>query len=387
MAITVITPATGTNSGMYRSNAAYNQITDEDFADQIDRIAPAATPFLTFCRTEVRLKSLDRAWNVDDYPSPKGALGRADNEAAPASGSAVSRDWSANIRKMGNVAQGFSETWRLGWQADVPKIMGVADIGAYARAGAYELLKQHMETAFCSKDQVAVYDQGSGLGALCAGYRKLTDYYNRYTYASNYAIGKPTDRHYAPVAACSTAALTATHNRAMWKTVSKALRTAAKQNGDWVLLASLGLRQAVTDLVDPTTTTTSAASAMTTTQIRVILAGEQDNVLGGSVDVIRTDFGRFMVATSDYIGDTVVDAADAAIANTNTYATARALCTYYNLDNAGLILKKGNTFKTWAKMPYTTQLGADGGGDAFDSKCLATWGIDNPCKAGWLYFS
>jgi hypothetical protein len=387
MAITVITPATGTVNGLYRSNAVYNQITDEDFADQLDRVQPAQTPFLTFCRNEVKLKSMDRAWNVDSFPDPKGAVGRADNETAPASSSALSRDWSANIRKMGNIAQGFSETWRLGWQADVPKIAGVTDIAARARESAYQMLKQHMEVAFCSFDQVAVYDQGSGLGAVCAGYRKLTDNANKYASPSAYAIGKATDLHYAPTAACSTAALTATHNRAMWKSVSKALRTAAKQSGDWTLIASLGLRQAVTDLTDATTAQPGNASAIAATQIRVVLAGEQDSILGASVDVIRTDFGRIMVTDSDYIGTTTTDSTGGALTAVNTAATARALATSQNMGNAGIIVKRGNTFKTWAKMPYTQQLGADGGGDAFDSKCLATWGIDNPVKAGWLYFT
>jgi len=387
MAITVVTPATGSVNGMYRSNAAYNQITDEDFANQIDRVNPAQTPFLSYCRNEVKLASVDRAWNVDSFPDPKGAVGRADNEGAPASSSALSRDWTNNIRKMGNVAQGFSETWRLGWQSDVPKIAGVADISARAKSSAYEMLKQHMEVAFCSKDQVAVYDQGSGLGAVCAGYRKLTDNANKYAAASAYAIGKPTDLHYAPTAACSTAAMSATHNRAMWKTVAKALRVAAKTNGDWTLIASLGLRQAVTDLTDPTTAQPGNASAMASTQVRVILAGEQDNVLGASVDVIRTDFGRILVTTSDYIGTTTTDSTGGALANVNTAASARVLATYINADNAGIILKKGNVFKTYAKMPYTEELGRDGGGQAMDSKALATWGIDNPSLAGWLYFT
>jgi hypothetical protein len=386
MAITVVTPATGTNNGLYRSNSVYNQITDEDFANQIDRIDPAETPFLSLCRTEVKLNSVDRSWNVDSFPSPKGAVGRADNETAPASSSALSRDWSANIRKMGNVAQGFSETWRLGWQSDVPKIAGVADIAARARESAYTMLKQHMEVAFTSFDQVAVYDQGSGLGAVCAGYRKLTDDANKYASPSAYAIGKPTDLHAAPTGACSSAAMSSTHTRALWKTVSKALRTAAKQNGDWTLIASLGLRQAVTDLTDPVTAS-SAVSAMAATQIRVVLAGEQDTILGSSVDVIRTDFGRILVTTSDYIGTTTTDSTGGALTAVNTAATARALATSQNMANAGIIVKRGNVFKTYAKMPYTTQLGADGGGDAFDSKCLATWGIDNPIKAGWLYFS
>jgi len=390
MAITVVTPATGSNQGLYQSNAVLNNITDEDFADQIDRVKPAQTPFLSLCRSEVKLRSVDRTWNVDSWPSPKGAVGRADNEDAPASSASGSRDWTANIRKMGNVAQGFSETFSHGWQADVPKIQGVPDLFAYEKAGAYEMLKQHMEVAFCSKDQVAAYDAGSGLGALCAGYRKLVDNANAYSAPSAYAIGKPTDLHYAPTAACSTAAMSSTHTRAMWKTVSKALRTACKANGDWTLLCMTGLRQAISDLTEPTGTTASATGGALnaySTQIRVVLAGEQDNILGGSVDVIRTDFGRFMVAQSDYIGTTTTNSTGGAVAAYLTAATARATVAFVANANAGIIIKRGNVFKTWAKMPYTEQMGKTGGGDRYDAKCLATWGIDNPERSGFLYFS
>lgn len=363
--------------------ARSKDITHEDFVDKLDRIAPAATPMMSMARNEVKLKAVDRAWNVDSYPGPKGAVGRADNEAAPASGDAGSRDWSANVRKMGNIAQGFSETWRRGWIADVPQIAGVSDIDSYAKAGAYELLKQHAEVAMSSFDQVAVYDQGPKLGAVMAGYRKLTDDANKYAAASVYAIGKPTDIHAAPTGACLTGALTAVHNRAMWKSVALALRTAAKQNGDWMLVAGLSLRQAVTDLTDSASATTAAGGAAAT-QVRVLLRNESDNTLGATVDVIQTDFGRIMVTTSDYIGTTTTDVTGGALSAVNTASAHRVLASFVSSLKSGLIIKKGNTFKTWAKTPYSEKLGADGAGDSYDAKCLLTMGVDNPIKAGWL---
>jgi Family of unknown function (DUF5309) len=372
--------------------ARSKDITHEDFADAIDRINPAAYPMTSLCQSEVKLKAVDRTWNVDSYPTPKGAIGRGDNETAPASGSAQSRDWSSNIRKMGNVAQGFSETYRVGWIAgQVPQIAGVSDIEAYAKAGAYEMLKQHMECAFLSFDQVAVYDQGPGLGAVGAGYRKLTDNANAYSAASAYAIGKPTDIHYAPTGACITGALTSVHNRAMWKSVALALRTAAKRKTDWMLIAGLTLRQAITDLTVPTTQTTSAtagALGQAADQVRVYLRNEDDNVLGATVDVIQTDFGRIMVTDSDYIGTTTTDSSGNALSAVNsasgTGAGARGNAAFVNNPKAGVLIKKGNLFKTWGIMPYTEKLGIDGSGDAYDAKCLAMLGIRNPILAGWL---
>jgi Family of unknown function (DUF5309) len=365
--------------------ARSKDITHEDFVDAIDRINPAATPLMSLATNEVKLKAVDRTWNVDSYPGVKGALGRADNEAAPASGSANSRDWAGNIRKVGNIAQAFSETWRAGWIAErVPQVAGVSDLVSYAKAGAYEMLKQHEEAAMCSFDQVAVYDQGSGLGAVMAGYRKLTDDANKYAAASAYAIGKASDIHFAPTGACLTGVLTAVHSRAMWKNVSLALRVAAKQSGDWMLIAGLSLRQAVTDLTIPSQVNGTGTSGITSDQVRVLLRNESDSVLGATVDTIQTDFGRIMVTESDYIGTTTTDVTGGALSAVNTLTAHRSQASYVASLKSGIIVKKGNVFKTWGVVPFTEQLGVDGGGDAFDAKCLMTFGLNNPIKAGWL---
>jgi hypothetical protein len=378
--------------------ARSKDITHEDFADAIDRINPAAYPMTSLAQSEVKLKAIDRTWNVDSYPVPKGAVGRADNEPAPASGSSQSRDWSSNIRKMGNVGQAFSETYRVGWIAgQVPQIAGVANTESYAKAGAYEMLKQHMECAFLSMDQIAVYDQGPGLGAVGAGYRKLVDAGNAYSAASAYAIGKPTDIHSAPSGACLTGAMSSVHNRAMWKSVAFALRVAAKQKTDWMLIAGLSLRQAVTDLTVPTTTnlvpngTGITGVSMAADQIRVLSRNETDSVLGASVDVIQTDFGRIMVTDVDYIGTTTTDSAGGALSAVNsasgTGAGARGLASFVANYKAGVLIKKGNLFKTWGIMPYSEKLGVDGSGDAYDAKCLAMLGVRNPILGGFLNFT
>jgi len=369
--------------------ARSKDITLEDYQDAIDRIEPAATPLWSLARTERKLIAVDRTWNVDSFPGVKGARGRADNEIAPASGSADSQDITTSIRKIGNVAQGFSRTWRRGWIMDVPKIAGISDIDAYGKATYTELIKQDAEVAMESFDQAAVYDAGAGLGAVMSGYRKLTDFANRYGAASAYAIGKPSDAHYAPTGATLTGALATVHTRSMWKDVSLALRTACKMKGDWMVIAGLSLRQAVTDLTTPVSASVTSASSIAATeqQIRVYTRNENDSVLGATVDVILTDFGRFMVTDSDYIGTTTTDSTGGALASVYTATAHRSLASFVSSLKNGIIVRKGNCFKAWAKMPYTTKLGEDGGGDAYDTKALLTFGLDNPIKAGWLLFT
>lgn len=358
-------------------------ITLEDYQDAIDRIEPGATPLMSYAATERKLMAVDRTWNVDAVPGPKGARGRADTEAAPASGSSDSADITTSIRKIGNVGQAFSRTWRRGWIMDLPNIAGVKDIDSYAQATFTEVQKTDIEAAMCSFDQVAVYDQSVGLGAVMAGYRKLTDTANKYAAASAYAIGKPSDLHYSP--ATLTGTMTSVVTRAAFKTLAKQLRDATKQKGDYLLLCGTSLRQQITDLTNPSTVTAATATGgIASEQIKIYTRAENDNILGGSVDVIHTDFGRFLVADSDYIGTTTTDSTGGALSAVNTLSASRASASFVAAATNGLIVKKGNVFKAWGKMPYREKLGADGGGDAYDLKCLLTFGLNNPIRSGWL---
>jgi hypothetical protein len=367
--------------------APTRNLSHEDFVDQLDRVDPAQTPMTSFCSNAVELKSTDRKWLVDTFPDPKGAVGRGDGEAA-ATGSI--RSWTANMRPVGNIGQGFDEQFGIGWIAQtIPQIAGVTDPLAYAKASAYLMLKQHMEVAFTSFDQAAIIDGGSGLGSLGSGYLKLTDYANRYTAASSFALGKPSDVHYAPTGACVTGALSSVHNRALWKTIAYALRVSAKRRTDWTLIAGLTLRQAITDLTDPaqaTTISTAASSLATTTgtQVKIFTRAEDDNVLGATVDIIVTDYGRIMVTDTDYMGTTKTSSAGTAITNVDAAASARALSTYISNPKNGVLLKKGNVFKVWGIPPFTEELGKDGGGPRYDAKAFAMFGVKNPTLAGWL---
>lgn len=379
--------------------AGLNQsaITHEDFLDTLDRIDPADTPFSALTKNEVNLQAVDRTWNVDTFPAPKGAVGRADREAVT---TGDARDWSASIRKMGNIGQAFSETYGAGWiSSRVVNVAGKKSLED-SETDAYMAIKQQIECAMSSTDQYAIYDQGPKLGAVMSGYRALTAYSRRYTGgASGYAIGKPTDLHYAPSGAEITGTLAANHTRTMWRTLALTLRQAALRKTDWTVLCGLSLRQAVCDLTDPHTTTTTATATGTganvgiaADQVRVNLRNETDNELGAVIDVIRTGNGRFMIAETDWIGQTTTAATGALTTGfaTTGWANAsgtRQLAAFVNNPYAGLVLARGNVWKCWGVPLYTEQLGKDGGGDTFDAKGLAMLGVKNPILSGTVLFT
>ena len=160
-----------------------------------------------------------------------------------------------------------------------------------------------------------------------------------------------------------------------------------------VRVAGLSLRQAVTDLTVPTTQNTigpggATAVSLATDQVRVMLRNETDSVLGATVDTIQTDFGRILVTDSDYIGTTTTDVSGNALSAVNTTsgtgAGARGNAAFVANFNKGLLIKKGNLFKTWGIMPYAEKLGIDGSGDAYDAKQLVMLGVRNPILAGVL---
>lgn len=385
-------------------NAASANITEEDFLDQLDRIEPANTPMTSLAENKVKLKAAERSWNVDTYPSPNGATGRADGESV---NTATMYAWNTNMRKMGNIMQGFSRPLGIGWQAaEVPKIKGVSNLLSYAKASAMVMMKVDMECAFSSLDQPAVIDQGPGLGSICAGYRKLVDFNNRYTAASAYAAGKPTDVQYAPTGACVTAnitpfntavsGLTASVTRGWLKSVAYNLRVAALRKTDWTLLAGLRLRQAITDLTEPQTLTTVGTATgigigQSSYQIKVLSRAEQDPQLGATIDIIVTDFGRVAVVETDYIGNTTVDVSGNTLSawagTSGTGAGARGNAAFFNIPYAGHIIKKGNLGKTWGVVPYTEELAKNGGGTNYDIKATCMLEVRNPVLAAFWNFT
>lgn len=375
------------DTDVVQATSAYKNISFEDFLDQLDAVNPAQTPMMALSDNEIKLGATEFSKNVDSFDAPGGATGVGDGENAA---SANITNHAANIRKIGNGGQGHRETYGAGWIAqNVPKVAGVPSLLARAGSKAAIQLKRKIEVAFCSLDQTYLTDGGSGLGAIGAGYLKLTASANKYASASAFAYGKPSDLHFAPSGAVVTGALSTVHTRAMWKNVAYALRVAAQQSGDWVLLAGLTLRQAITDLTTPetllaTTTASAGAVANAAQQVRVLLRNEQDDTLGATVDVIQTDFGRFMVKETDYIGTTTTDSSGSALSAWATSTADRADAAFVANPKAGLIVRKGNVFKRWGVPIYSKELPDNGGGTSIDTKGFVAFGVRNPVLAGHL---
>ena len=370
------------------TNSAYNNISLEDFLDIVDRVEPETTPMYSMAAREMALGNTEFAWTVDSWPTVNAAVGVSDGAAAA---SASDRNVLANQRKMGNFGQGFRRQYGAGWIAQrVPKVAGRSNLIADAQADAMVLLKQDQEVAFCSRDQLAVQDDGSD-GSLMSGYLRLTSKLlptgaavTSYTAgASSYAVGQPTDIHYAPTAACVTGASLATgFNLSAVRSISKALRAAAASNGDYVFLCGLDLREAVTALTDPSLTTTTGASgvAIGTTQARMFTQAIADKELGISIDVLRTDWGRWMVVPTRFIGHTTETSG-------GTVTATRSVRSFNEKPKAGYLLKKGNFAKRIGVAPYVENLAKDGGGDRFDAKTFSSLVVYNPTYAGWVNYT
>lgn len=393
----VITPSGWSPSGLTQSN-----LTREDYAKAIDRIEPAQTKMTSLAGSEVKLSALERHWNVDTFPDVKGARGRA---AAQGVTTGDATDYTSGVRKMGNYAQGISETWSLSWQSDIPELVGKEDLKSEMEFDAMVLLKQQIERAIASTDQIGVPDAGVGLGAITSSYRALCHSSRAYAAPSGFVPGKPTDLHSSPSAiiANATGSLAANHTRAMWRTISLILRTAVKKDTDWMAICGIYHRQAICDLTDPATTTTTAATTGTgavvgiaAQQVRVTLARESDSAIGAVVDEIRTGNGRFLVAQTDHIGQTTASGTGVALTTgfaantTGTWGGHTGLrAASVNIDNpyAAHILEKGNLWKCWGKVPYSVQLGQDGSGDTFDLKGMFALGVKNPIRGCTLMFT
>ncbi len=396
-----VTTEPGLAGGVTRPRTRSTEITEEQWVGLLDAIEPSKTPMMSFAESEINLGAKEFKKNVDSYVSVKGAIGRADYEAAPATGTALSTDWTANVRIIGNIGQAFFQKWSVGWIASrVPKIHGMANIQAEGKRRALALMKLDQEVAMSSTDQTAQLDAGSGLGAIGAGYVALisSGLASAYT-VSNFLMGRATDLHAAPASAFVTGTLSANHNRAQWMNVALALRQAALEDTDFMVFAGLNLNQSVSDLTNPTTVSgtsgLASAQSMAANQVRVYLRNETDNILGVSVDTIMTPNGRFFLAKTDWIGATTTSATTTAGLVTGftgpttawISTTFRASAVFNRNPYAGHIVRKGNVFKMWGITPFTQELSQTGGGDDREVKSLMAWGVRNPILAGFMGFT
>lgn len=376
-----------TEPGLRQPNALYDNITVEDFMETIDRVDPELNPLYSMAEREMDLGNTEFAWNVDLLPTPNGALGVADNENV-ASGTV--RDVTTNIRKMGNIGQGFRRSYGAGWIAKaVPNIAGLGkgNIIKRGRGDAYILLKQDIDVAFCSTDQTAYLDTGPSTGSLMSGLRQMIDKANQYSSASGFGYGQPTDVQYAATGAFITGtSMSSTFNLASIRGVIKALRNATARKQDYYFVCGVDLREQITFLTDPqtvTATATGGALSAAATQVRMFKQEISDSELGISIDVVRTDFGRCMVVETKHIGTTTTNSTGGAVASSGNRSTRvfleQAKCAY--------IFPKGQLFKRWGVPFYEMPLPDSGGGPTFDVKGLCALGVRNPMQFGAYIFT
>jgi hypothetical protein len=250
---------------------------------------------------------------------------------------------------MGNYGQAFRRAYGAGWIAEsVPSMPGGGSPLAKGKADAIVLLKQDIECAFGSFDQTAVQDTGTTGGSTMAGLFKLIDSANAYATGGAYAPGKPTDLHTGCTAAACTGALTS-FAMASVKAIAKALRATTKRNRDYTLLCGLDLREAVTGLTDAVTTSVTAGG-VAATQSRIFTQAQSDSALGTSVDILRTDWGRWSVVPTDFIGTTATTA-------------TRSERTFTETPKRGYVISREMLAQRWGVPLETVKMAADGGSD------------------------
>lgn len=366
-----------TEPNLRSASSAYRNLAHEDLMDVLERVDAATTPAYSLAARENELGNTEFAWEVDSWPDAAGAAGPGDGYAVQSS---EVRDVTASRRKMGNYGQVFRRPFGAGWIANsVPRLPGSGrgKLLADGAADAMILVKQDMEVGICSFDQTATADVGGASGSTMAGVRKLIDNANVYASANAFAYGKPTDLHYAPTAACVTGTMASAFNLAALRTAAQALRAATLRNKDYTFLVGLDLRAACTALTDPTTST--AASGITTTQGRSFTQAISDTELGISIDVIRTDYGRFLIVPTDFIGNTTTNAAGSAMNDTQ-----RALRVYVNKAKYGLILSREKLAKRVGVPVEVDTLQNDGGGTNRQVRTYQSVKVGNPVGFGFF---
>src|SRR5262249_2721245 len=103
-----------------------------------------------------------------------------------------------------------------------------------------------------------------------------------------------------------------------------------------------------------------------------------DSELGISVDVIRTDYGRFLVVDTDFIGNTTTDSGGGA--TTDATRSSRA---FVSKPRYGLIISREKLCKRFGVPPETDTLQNDGGGTTRQVRSYVSCCIKNPQGFGY----
>lgn len=360
----------------------------EHYLDLLDMNAPEETPFYSSIGRsprgrnpdgiEIDLQNEQLSWGLDNAPTPIGAVGWGDNYAIQ---STEFINVLTNQRKMGNTGQAFRRASGAGWIADAVVNTPGGRLLARARNKVNIAIKQDIEVALVSTDQTSVSPtaSGSASGGTMAGFRKLTDYQNRYTdAATGFAYGKPTDLQYAPTAATFTGALSSTFNFAAVNTMLRKIREAAGEHNDFVFLCGLDVRDAVTQFVNPGgTTSVTAGGVALTGQIRAFTQPQGDNEYGFSIGILKTDYGRVEVMETMRIGTTT----EATAGGGATAVRANRLA--FTNNKAFVLYRPEDWHLHWGVRFEAGDIPDQGQGKSFFVRSYLSQRVRNPIRCGW----
>lgn len=355
-------------------------IQHEQLLDSLERINPHKTPvFSSMSPSGPRAKNQVLEWDVDSWSALRTGRGPGDGYDVQAEDI---DDSTENIRKMGNVCEAFRQGYGVGWQADVtldiPGI-GVGNILARGAFNALTQIKERIECAFTSFDQVATRDAGAAKGGLMAGLRKLIDFNNKYANADAYTPGKPTDLHFAADDACISGDMDDLFNLALLQTLDETLARALRGGSlSYAFLCGFALRKRVTALVDPF----QAADDNAPLQIRSFNQELDNERLKLSIRVIELDYITLFVMPTLLIGYTLND-------DTNTPANDdnRVDRVFNEAPENGYFLptdENAMLFKSWAKNIEKKELPDNGGGDKRYARAYLSLGVKTPVGYGFL---
>lgn len=367
-----------------QSNAKYNNIAFEDYLSLFDRVKAEETPLYAMSGRDTsksvsgmkQLENTEFSWTVDTLPTPNGALGPGDGYAIQ---STEVRNEVENVRKMGNIGQAFRRANGAGWIANQVTQTPGGNLLSRGRVTRQIMLKQDIEVAMCSLDQVAIQDAGAASGCTMAGLRKLVDKANQYAAASAFAYGKATDLHYAPTGATLTTALSTNFTYANFRTMIKELRKAAAANVDLVFLCGLDVREAVTNFILPTNVTAAATGTSAVVAVhpqQVFHQTLDEDTYGISIAYARTDYGRIRVVPTRRIGHTAVDSNDSA-------TDVRADRVFIEKPKAYYFVDPSQVWKRWGVNFQNGKLADTGAGDQEYERCFLSMGVTNPSYFGW----
>lgn len=345
----------------------------EDFSTVMKRWNAAETPLLGMAAIGEPIASdQGYSWDVDQYLTPKGAVGVSDRTPL-GTGEFVNN--TANIRKMMNIGQASRRAYGVGWiTSSIMKLPQGAQNFTKAAKDNLLILKQEIEGSIGSEDQVASTDDGTN-GSITAGIGALTNPANTYA-GTAVTLGKVPEKYKLPDAQNITGKTLNDLNYELLSDLLLSMRRTTKRKSTYTLVCGLTLRQQLTlKLVRPMATA-SAAAALQTWQFTQNI---RDQELGANITRVSSEFGEIDIIDSDWLGKTCVDVNGA---TTDT----RADRVIYPMEKHGYLFMRDDLMLRWGVKPETAPYADNGAGDY--EQVRTYWGLQLPHPQGWarLFF-